>query len=78
MARANLERRLAYIDGHLTGCDYLVGDSFSVADAYLFTMLRWMTPIGMDLSSWQNIVAYQKRIAARPAVQAVLKAEGLA
>lgn len=76
-ARANLERRLAYLDGELAGRDFLMGERFTVADAYLFTVLRWMKPIGLDLSGWANVVAYQERVAARPAVQAALKAEGL-
>lgn len=78
IARATLERRLSYVDGELQGRAYLTGDGFTVADAYLFTVLSWMKPIGMDLSSWPRIVAFQARVAARPAVQAALKAEGLA
>ena len=54
-----------------------MGERFTVADAYLFTVLRWMKPIGLDLSGWANVVAYQERVAARPAVQVALKAEGL-
>ncbi|KAB0581387.1 glutathione transferase GstA [Ideonella dechloratans] len=78
IARATLERRLSYVDGELQGRAYLTGDGFTVADAYLFTVLSWMKPIGMDLSGWPRIVAFQARVAARPAVQAALKAEGLA
>ena len=78
IARATLERRLSYVDGQLQGRAYLTGDGFTVADAYLFTVLSWMKPIGMDLSGWPQIVAFQARVAARPAVQAALKAEGLA
>jgi glutathione S-transferase len=76
-ARANLERRLAYVNQQLEGRDYLLGERFSVADTYLYTVLRWMKPIGLDLSGWPHIVAYQERVSARPAVQAALKAEGL-
>ena len=76
-ARANLARRLAYVDEQLVGRDYLVGDAFSVADGYLFTALRWMTPLGIDLSERQRIQAFQERIGARPAVCAALLAEGL-
>ena len=76
IARATLERRLSYVDGQLQGRAYLTGDGFTVADAYLFTVLSWMKPIGMDLSGWPQIVAFQARVAARPAVQAALKAEG--
>ena len=78
-ARANLERRLRHVDDHLgAGNAYLLGEGFSVADGYLFTVLRWMAPIGFDLAPYPNIQAYQARVAARPAVQAALKAEGLA
>lgn len=78
IARATLERRLSYVDGQLQGRSFLMGEDFTVADAYLFTVLSWMKPIGMGLSGWPQIVAFQARVAARPAVQAALKAEGLA
>ena len=79
IARANLERRLRHIDEHLgAGNAYLLGERFSVADGYLFTVLRWMAPIGFDLAPFPAIQAYQARVGARPAVQAALKAEGLA
>ena len=78
IARANLERRLGYTDQQLAGQAYLLGEDFSVADAYLFTVLSWMKFVGLDLSGWPNIVAFQARVAARRAVQAALKAEGLA
>lgn len=76
-ARTNLERRLGYANEHLADKAYLLGDDFSVADGYLFTVLRWMKPIQFDLSKFPSLLAYQERVAARPAVQAVLKAEGL-
>lgn len=78
IARANLERRLAHTDQALAGKPYLLGEDFSVADAYLFTVLSWMGYVGLDLSPWSNLTAFQARVAARPAVQAALKAEGLA
>lgn len=78
IARANLERRLAYTAQQLEGQDYLLGSDFSVADAYLFTVLGWAKFIQLDLGAWPVLVAYQARVAARPAVQAALKAEGLA
>ncbi|MBM5812221.1 MAG: glutathione transferase GstA [Gammaproteobacteria bacterium] len=76
--RANLERRLAWTNGQLAGRAYLLGEEFSVADAYLFTVLSWTKFIPLDLGQWPNLAAYQQRVAARPAVQAALKAEGLA
>ena len=78
MACANLERRLAYVAQQLEGRDYLLGGDFSVADAYLFTVLGWVKYLPVDLSAWPLLQAYQARVAARPAVQAALKAEGLA
>ena len=77
-AMANLERRLDYTNGELAGKAYLLCDGFSVADAYLFTVLSWMPYVKIDLSRWSNLTAFQARVAARPAVQAALKAEGLA
>ena len=50
---------------------------FSVADAYLFTVLNWLKFVGMDLARWPNLSAYVGRVAARPKVQEALKAEGL-
>lgn len=78
IARANLERRLTYTAQQLEGRDYLLGGDFSVADAYLFTVLGWFRFVPVDLSVWPVLQAFQARVAARPAVQAALKAEGLA
>jgi len=77
IARANIERRLAYLNEQLEGRQHLMGDDFTVADAYLFTVLGWSKVIQLDLSPWAQVAAYQARIAARPAVQRALKAEGL-
>lgn len=76
-AGANLERRLAYVDDQLAGRSHLLGEDFSVADAYLYTVLSWMPFIKIDLSKWAGISAFVQRVSARPAVQAVLKAERL-
>ena len=72
-----LQSRLKWVDGELAGKDYLMGTQFTVADAYLFTVLNWSKFIKLDLGSWPLLAAYQARVAARPAVQAALKAEGL-
>jgi len=77
IAGANLERRLGYIDEQLAGKTYLLGEDFSVADAYLFTVLSWMPFIKVDLSKWAALSAFVQRVSARPAVQAVLKTERL-
>jgi glutathione S-transferase len=77
ISKENLGKRLAFIDEHLAKHQYLANDKFSVADAYLFTVLRWTTRVGIDVAQWPNLKAYMDRIAARPKVQEALKAEGL-
>lgn len=69
-------RQFPYLDKMLAGREYLMGD-FSIADGYLFTVLNWTNFQKVDLSAFPNITAYMKRVAARPAVQAALTAEGL-
>ena len=54
-----------------------MGEHFTVADAYLFTVTNWARPVGLEISHLKNLAAYRDRIAARPAVQAAMKAEGL-
>lgn len=74
-ARAALDRRLEYVAKHLAISTYLLGDQYSVADAYLFTVLGWSKWVKVDLSRWPVFEAYSGRIAARPAVVATLAAE---
>lgn len=69
--------KFAYLDGHLAGRNYLLGDSFCVADAYAFTILSWAPVVGIDLAEWPNLPAYVARVSARPNVRAALAAEGL-
>ncbi|MEO8544491.1 MAG: glutathione transferase GstA [Burkholderiaceae bacterium] len=69
--------RLKWVDGELAGKQYLMGDTFSVADAYLFTITNWAAPMKLDLTNLTNLTAYRARVAARPAVQQTMKAEGL-
>ncbi|HNT38252.1 MAG TPA: glutathione transferase GstA [Rubrivivax sp.] len=78
MAKAQIAKRLEWVDSQLAGKQYLMGDDFTVADGYLFTVTNWGQYVGVDLSGYRNLVAYRARVAARPAVQATLKAEGLA
>lgn len=78
IARANLQRRLGWVNEQLAGKDYLTGADFTVADAYLFTVTRWAGAVKLDISAFTNLTAYMARVAARPGVQAALKAEGLA
>ena len=54
-----------------------MGEQFTVADGYLFTVTNWGQYVGVDLSAYPNLLAYRARVAARPAVQAAMKAEGL-
>jgi glutathione S-transferase len=72
-----LRRRYAFIDRHLADHDYLVGDRFTAADAYLFVVTNWARSTKVDLSEFANLLAFQKRVAARPAVQKAMRAEGL-
>lgn len=74
-ARAMLARRLDYLAQQLQERPYLLGDSYSVADAYLYTILSWSKWVKVDLSRWPVLAAYGERIAARPAVAATLAAE---
>ena len=76
VAKENLAARFAWLDKELGSREYLNG-KFSVADAYLFTLLKWTKPTQIDLAGWPNLVAYMSRIGARPKVQEALKAEGL-
>ncbi|MDP9899664.1 glutathione transferase GstA [Variovorax ginsengisoli] len=72
-----LKSRLTWIDKELDGKEFLMGEHFSVADGYLFTVTNWAQPMNVDLSGYPNLVAWRARIAARPGVQAALQAEGL-
>jgi len=76
-ARAKLAERLGWVNEQLEGKQYLMGEQFTVADAYLFTVSNWGQYVGVDVSGYPNLVAYRARVAARPAVQEALKAEGL-
>jgi len=70
--------RFDFLSKQLEGKAFLTGDSFTVADGYLFTVLGWTKHVGIDLAKWPVLTAYVERVAQRPAVQAALKAEGLA
>ncbi len=77
MAREYLTKRIAFVAKKLEGKPFILGDHFTVADAYLFTVLGWSRFVSFDLSPWPSVVSYLERIGARPAVQEALKAEGL-
>mgnify|MGYP001435440275 FL=1 len=72
-----LEVRCEWLAGQMKGKQYLMGDKFSVADAYLFTVLNWAPMVKFDLGKWPVLGEYQKRVAARPKVQEALREEGL-
>jgi glutathione S-transferase len=75
--RERLKGRYQYLDQQLEGKSFLMGDTFSVADAYLFTVTNWAKHVGIDIGGLANVQAYMARVGARPSVQAALKAEGL-
>ena len=77
LVRERLLQRLQWVDGQLAGKQYLMGDQFTVADGYLFTVTNWTQPTKLDIYGLANLAAYRERVGARPAVQAAMKAEGL-
>ena len=76
-AQANLEKKFDWLSGFLKDKTFLMGNAFTVADAYLFTVLSWTRPVKIDLERWPVLKAYQSRIAPRPTVQRALKESGL-
>ena len=77
MACEKLLQRLQWVDSQLADKQYLMGDQFTVADGYLFTVTNWTQPTNVDISALTHLAAYRERVGARPAVQAAMKAEGL-
>jgi glutathione S-transferase len=73
----NLAKRFDWLSGFLGKKPFLLGNTFTVADAYLFTMLNWTHFVKMDLGKWPVLAAYHARVAQRPKVQEAMKAEGL-
>jgi len=69
--------KFGQLDKVLAGKSYLMGDQFTVADAYCFTVMGWSKYHKIDLSPWPNLKSYMERVAARPKIQEALKAEGL-
>ena len=76
-AQANLEKKFDWLSGFLKDKTFLMGNAFTVADAYLFTVLTWTKPLKIDLERWPVLKAYQSHIAPRPSVQRALKESGL-
>ncbi|MBF9232155.1 glutathione transferase GstA [Microvirga alba] len=77
MAVESLHRRFAYIDRRLEGRSYLMGDRFTVADAYCFPVLNWSHFHKIDLAAYPHIVAFMNRVGARSGVREAFQAEGL-
>jgi glutathione S-transferase len=75
--RRRLDSRLAYVEHHLAGNAYLLGNDFSIADVYLFVVSSWAPAVNLDLRPYPGILDLRKRIGARPAVQEAMKRENL-
>jgi glutathione S-transferase len=76
-AKDTLAKKFDWLSGFLGSKPYAMGNAFTVADAYLFTVLSWSGHVGIDLGKWPVLIAYQTRVAQRPKVQQALKEEGL-
>ncbi len=77
MAKTRLASRLQWVDGELAKTPYLMGDNFTVADGYLFTVSNWAQYVGIDLSIYPNLLAFRSLVSSRPNVIDAMKAEGL-
>jgi len=80
MRQAQMDRlggRLDYLAKQLEKRPFLLGTTFNVADAYLFTILNWAKIVNLDLGRWPALTAFQDRVGSRPAVRAAMEAEGL-
>lgn len=77
IAKQRIVKRLDWLAAELADREYLLGDRFTVADGYLFTILNWTRFVGIDLGQWPVLAAYQSRVAARPKVREAMIAEGV-
>ena len=77
ITKEHVGKRFDWLNTQLAGKQYVTGDKFTVADAYLFTVLRWTAFVNIDLGKWPNVKAFVDRVAARPKVQEAMRAEGL-
>jgi glutathione S-transferase len=76
-ARERLDRRFSWVQEKIAGRNFVLGEAFTVADAYLLTVVNWMRPAGIDPGKWPGLKDYRARLSQRPAVRAALEAEGL-
>ncbi len=75
--RERLVNRFDWVEKRLGDKPFLMGEAFTVADAYLVTLLNWLRPAGFDIAQWPRLKAYRTRLRERPSVRAALDAEGL-
>jgi glutathione S-transferase len=73
-----IKGRFDTINAHLAKQSFLLGDSFSAPDAYLYTVVNWAKYFDIGLDTWPALKSFMERVAARPSAQAAAKAEGLA
>ena len=77
ITKEGLAKKIEHLDRHLAGNSYLMGQGFTVVDAYAFTVLNWAKMFEIDLAPYPNVSAFMGRVAERPSAQAAMKAEGL-
>ena len=77
IVKERLISRLQWVDGELSKSSYLMGDVYTVADGYLFTVAGWSKHVGVDISGLTHLSAFMAKVGARPAVQEAMRAEGL-
>jgi glutathione S-transferase len=77
VAKDNIVKAYGIVDKHLAGKQFMVGEKFGIADAYIFVVANWARFQQMDIAQWPNLKALQERVRERPKVQDALKAEGL-
>lgn len=75
--KERLEQQFGWVERKLGTRPFLMGERFTVADAYLLTMVNWMRPAGLDPTRWPRLKEYRARLSERPSVRAALEAEGL-
>lgn len=75
--KGSITRKLGWIDSKLDGRSFLMGETFTVADAYLYTLVNWTKPLGISTDEFPHLLAFMAKVGARPAVGDALKAEGL-
>lgn len=76
-AEGNLINKFEYIDAHMSNKEYILGDQFSVADAYLYNVLSWAPRVNLDITKYNHVQKFMERMETRPAVRASLEGEGL-